>query len=103
MKAKIEVVTQHGLLKISGRFDIDTVLAFCDASRKLLAECRSENLVVDMAGVDYMDSSALGMLLVLQEDAEKRGKTVALTHCTPFIRNILHTAQLDRLFAIGGV
>lgn len=100
MKTNIEIAAGHCRLKVAGRFDIETVLIFRNACRRLLAECPAGQIVVDMAGVDYMDSSALGILLVLQKDAAERGKTIALAHCQPFIRNILHTAKFDRLFAI---
>lgn len=100
MKARIEILPEHGMLQIVGRFDLHAMSAFRTAFRRLLAECRADKLIVDMASTDYMDSSALGMLLEFRADAEKRDRTIVLQHCNPFIRNMLHTVQFHRLFFI---
>ena len=100
MNARITISPESGTLRIAGRFDLHALPAFRTAFRRLLAACEAARLVVDMAETDYMDSSAVGVLLLFRTDAEKRDRSVVLIHCNPFVRDMLHTAQFHRLFAI---
>lgn len=56
---------------------------------------------IEMSGLDYIDSSALGMLLMLRDRAKKQDKTIALVNAQGHIRKVLDTAQSDRLFAVA--
>jgi len=56
--------------------------------------------VIDMSDTDYLDSSALGMLLVLREHAGNDRSEIELAHCKPEVRKILEIAHFDRLFRI---
>lgn len=98
MKITSEITSGRILLKISGRFDMDTHHVFRGIYRKVFADNPQKQLVVDLADVDYVDSSALGMLLLLRQDAENQGVAISLAHCTPFVADILRTAHFDRLF-----
>jgi anti-anti-sigma factor len=53
-----------------------------------------------MSGAEYMDSSALGMLLVLHESAGGNASQVRITNCGEELRNILKIANFYTLFAI---
>ena len=48
----------------------------------------------------YIDSSALGMLLMLRDRAKKQNMTVTLANAQGRIRQVLDTAQFERLFAV---
>lgn len=98
MKISSEIAAGRILLKVSGRFDMDTHHVFSGTYRKVFADNPQKQLVVDLADVDYVDSSALGMLLLLRQDAETHGVVVSLARCTPFVADILRTAHFDRLF-----
>jgi len=54
--------------------------------------------VVDMAGVEYMDSSALGMLLLLREHVGEDRADVRLINGNSEIRNILQVSNFAELF-----
>ena len=56
--------------------------------------------VIDMTDVEYIDSSALGMLLLLREYAMANKGVVVIADCKPEIRKILAIANFDRLFEI---
>lgn len=85
-------------LVLAGRFDMDAHGSFRSAYRKVLANWGDKPLRLDMDGVDYLDSSALGMLLLLHKEAEARRLAVILANCKPFVRNVLRTANFDRIF-----
>jgi len=56
--------------------------------------------VVDLTSAGYMDSSALGMLLLLREWAQGSGAEVRILTRTSFVRRILAKARFDKLFRI---
>jgi HptB-dependent secretion and biofilm anti anti-sigma factor len=57
-------------------------------------------LEVNFAGVDYLDSSALGMLLMLRERIEAVGKSLKLCKPSNSVAQILEIANFTRLFTI---
>jgi len=87
------------IIRIDGRFDFDVHREFRDAYRR---EGGPETeYVVDLGGTQYMDSSALGMLLLLRDHAERNGARVRVINCGPEIRKILTIANVDRLLEIA--
>jgi len=99
-KMKIEIVDGSDALRLAGHFDMNASQEFRNASRKALAAVRGKELILFMDEVDYIDSSALGMLLVLHKDASERGISVVLANCQPFIQRALTTAYFDRMFTL---
>ena len=59
------------------------------------------SIEINLEGTEYMDSAALGMLLLLRERALAEGAIVRITHCSPGIRKILSIANFERLFDIS--
>lgn len=56
---------------------------------------------VDLAAAEYLDSSALGMLLLLRRHAGDTDDCVRLLAPSDAVRRILAVARFDRLFAIA--
>lgn len=55
---------------------------------------------IDMRNTDYMDSSALGMLLLLREHVGNDRNKVSITNCNEEIKNILEISNFHKLFDI---
>jgi anti-anti-sigma factor len=55
---------------------------------------------INMREVNYIDSSALGMMLLLREHAMKHAGKVIIQNCKADIRKILTIANFERLFEI---
>ena len=87
-------------ISISGRFDFGIHREFRNAYEKAEITEANPKFVVDLGGTDYMDSSALGMLLLLREHAGGDKSDVAIVNCRPVIKEILDIANFDKLFAI---
>lgn len=85
-------------LKISGRFDFSLHNEFRKAYKDL--SITGGEYIVDLSGTDYLDSSALGMLLLLKEHAESNTSTVRLINYNDEIKEILIIASFDKLFAL---
>ena len=82
-------------IRVTGRFDFSTHQEFRQVHEDHKGE--GKRFVVDMRGADYMDSSALGMLLMLREDSLD---TVRITNCRDELRNILAIANFYKIFTI---
>jgi anti-anti-sigma factor len=67
MQASISKDAGKALIKLSGRFDFNTHREFRGAYEPLVGDAETRSVVVDFSNVDYLDSSALGMLLMLRD------------------------------------
>ncbi|WP_026960735.1 MULTISPECIES: STAS domain-containing protein [Aliagarivorans] len=58
-------------------------------------------LVLDLSAAEYMDSSALGMMLLLKEHAEKsQARDLVIRRPSPAILKVLEVANFDKLIKI---
>jgi anti-anti-sigma factor len=56
---------------------------------------------VDLGRVEYLDSSALGMLLVLKDHAQARGIGIALANCRGIVKETLDVASFGAMFPMS--
>lgn len=102
MQAIPSISNGDGLLWLSGRFDFNAHRDFRAACEQLMADVAVRDVTVDLGGVDYMDSSALGMLLVMRDKASIANKVVALANPRASVKQVLDIANFDKLFKIIG-
>lgn len=100
MRITGKIEAGRGVLSLSGRFDFNHHREFRNACAPLLEEAAASVIQVDLGQVDYMDSSALGMLLMLRDKAGAAGKRVELCHVQGNVRQVLEIANFDKLFTI---
>lgn len=97
-------VTKEGataVIALSGRFDFNTHRDFRGAYEVVVGEAGVEKLVIDFAAVDYLDSSALGMLLMLRDKVAGAGKELALGNVRGNVKQVLDIANFGKLFKIS--
>ena len=85
-------------IHVNGRFDFNLHKEFRNAYKDCTAP--GTHYVIDLARAEYMDSSALGMLLLLREQVGGDEKTVRIANARPEIRQILTISNFNRLFRI---
>lgn len=85
-------------ISITGKFSFNLRHKFTEAYMPLLDVARIHGFEVDLGEVEYMDSSALGMLLILKERAHEQGKRVNLVNYHGVTQKILKIAKFDKLF-----
>ena len=99
MLVSTRIVGSSAAISLRGKFGFAEHRAFRKAVKEMLtAPCTT--LEIDFAGVDYLDSSALGCLLLSREEATQAGKEIALVNCHGTVRQVLDIANFQRLFAI---
>jgi anti-anti-sigma factor len=89
------------IVRLIGRFDFSAHRELRDSCGKLLEAVEVRELDLDLGGVEYMDSSALGMLLLLKERADAVSKRVVLHNCKGTVRQVLDIANFGKIFSIG--
>ncbi len=88
-------------LALSGRFDFNTHREFRSAYEAVITAGGISKIVLDMQGVDYLDSSALGMLLLLNEKATASNISILISRPQPSVLQILEIANFKKLFTIS--
>lgn len=100
MEINIVVEESSAVMHLKGRFDFNTHRDFRDAIEKALATPHARKIRVDLAAVDYLDSSALGMLLILRDKTQAAGKTVELANARQSVAQVLEIANFKSMFTI---
>ncbi len=83
-----------------GNLDRSIGRAFRESYELLLCRQRVDRIDVDLGAVDYVDSSALGYLLILREKTEDAEITVRLVNSQGIVRALLEMAGFHQLFAV---
>ena len=88
------------VVKLTGKLDYKGHRVFNEACLPLLQQPGVRTVDIDLAGIDYIDSSGLGLLMALNEMAQAAGKDVVLTHPHPTVLKILNVANMGKLLDI---
>ncbi len=100
MQTNVQKDADKAVVKLVGRFDFNTHRDFRGAYEPLIVDAEVRSVSVDFSGVDYLDSSALGMLLMLRDKLGGANKEVALTGVRGNVKQVLDIANFSKLFQI---
>jgi HptB-dependent secretion and biofilm anti anti-sigma factor len=100
MNANVSVVNERARIALFGRFDFSAHRSFRSAYEAQLKDARVSAIEIDMGSVEYLDSAALGMLLLLRDQASVLNKAVILSNCRGMVQQILDIANFKKLFTI---
>ena len=101
MQANVIKESNQAVIKLNGRFDFNTHRDFRAAYEPLLADAALKSVIVDFSAVDYLDSSALGMLLMLRDKMGGANKEVVLNGVRGNVKQVLDIANFGKLFQIS--
>jgi len=101
MPVSSRVINGVATITVEGRFDFNIHSEFKAASTAVFAHKDVKAIDISLAQVDYLDSSALGTLLVLRDQAnEARITTLALVGARDMVRQILDIAHFEKFFTL---
>ncbi|MDO8812667.1 MAG: STAS domain-containing protein [Gallionella sp.] len=100
MAINVQIHDRSARIAMSGRFDFQVHRDFKDAYTPLLDNAAVREIEVEMSKVDYLDSSALGMLMLLNERAKAANKPVALLNTSGVVSQVLEVANFSKIFNI---
>ncbi|TWT46071.1 Anti-sigma-B factor antagonist [Phycisphaerae bacterium RAS1] len=85
---------------VRGDIDLNTSPELRDRFLALL-ETPAVRLIVDLAGVKYIDSSGVGTIVELRRKTERAGGKLVLCGLQPRVRDVFDITHLSRLFNIA--
>lgn len=84
-------------LSLPREFNYQAYMSFHKALQKIP---KGSRFLLDFSIVEIIDSAALGMLLLLREQAGSARADVTLIHCSDLIKKALFSTQLQEMFKI---
>lgn len=100
MKLQTQAATDAPRILPEGHLDLSVHRQFRDAVIEAIRHPAS-TVTVDMKTVHSLDSAALGMLLMLKEMAQDKGKSVRLLNATGAVRETLSLVRLAGQFDLA--
>ncbi len=92
-------IGEHKIIEVSGEVDLYNVSELKKALFSI-TDGKYNSVVVDMANVNYMDSSGIGALVAGQKKMRAHNGKFALMNIHDDVLNILKLATLDKFFKI---
>ncbi len=89
--------TTKQIIQVKGRFDFSVQAEFRQAYESVEP---SMQFIIDFRDADYIDSSALGMLLLARDYAGGDNAKIEIVNCGSEIKNILEISNFQKLFKI---
>jgi anti-anti-sigma factor len=80
-------------ITVNGEVDIATVEEFLDAAEECISG-GSKAIVIDLGGVEFIDSSGLGALVRIRNRARQHGADVTLAHVPAPVHRVLEVSGL---------
>jgi len=98
---KHEVKSEKDSVIISFNGDID--LEFSGEVRTILMESepKGRSIIVDLSGVEVIDSSGIASLLEGFQSAHKKGKPFIIAAVNPSVMRVFNLARLETVFTIA--
>ena len=98
---KVTTISNTATIYLSGHFSFCAHREFKAAYRGQLNNSKIGSIVVNFAEVEYLDSSALGMLLVLRDNVRDADKALVLSGPSPIVARVFEIARFDNMFTIN--
>lgn len=85
------------MIEVDGRFDASSLDEFRSCYE---GGQNTTGYEVNLRKAEYLDSSALGMLLVLRDYAGGDKAEITISHCSPEVKKIFAISSFEKLFSI---
>jgi anti-sigma B factor antagonist len=100
LEVRVRTLTpQVAAVELIGEADIYTTYLAKEAMLKLL-EAGARHLVIDLKGADYLDSTALGLLVGMLKRVREREGSLRLVGPKARVRKVFEITRLDQVFPI---
>jgi anti-sigma B factor antagonist len=85
---------------VRGEIDLHNSPQLRDALLTVLLKPQPRKIVLNLADVPFMDSSAIAVLVETLQRLRKQGGKLYLTNLQPRVRGLLEIAKLDSIFKL---
>ena len=100
MEISLRDLGKNKILVVEGDVDLYNWSELKKSIFEQLEEQKVKSLIVDMKGINYMDSSGIGALVAGQKKSRAQGSRFAIMNIREDVMNILRLATLDQFFTI---
>lgn len=87
-------------IRLPERFDFNFHKEFYTLTAELLTDAKVQEIEMDFSQVEYLDSSALGMLVMLQKKCSEANKKAVIINARGVPADILDVANMSKLIEI---
>ncbi len=87
----LEISTTDTGLALAGEIDAYTAPALADA----IEQCELSHVLIDMAEVEFVDSSGLRVLIEAHQEAQASERRIQLTNPSPAVSRLLEISGID--------
>jgi len=91
---------QFPVIRLPERFDFSFHKTFAESYQTILEQQQVNQVEIDFSRVLYLDSSALGMLVLLAKKFAPLGTRLVITGASGTALEIIEMANLNKLFEI---
>jgi anti-sigma B factor antagonist len=95
---EVEELDGYAVVRAGGEIDSHTVHEFHETVTRAMS--LASRVVLDLAGVTFVDSSGLGALIVTRNSAREGGGSLSLVSPPPVVRRLLGSTRLHDVFDI---
>jgi anti-anti-sigma factor len=85
---------------ISGRLILGDLLPSVESAMRETIDCGVRKLVIDLTGLDMIDSSGIGILIKRIEQMDQAGGRICLAGAHGAVAKVFHTIRIDRIVAL---
>lgn len=82
------------IVTVSGEIDHHTAEDIREKIDREYSRSNAKNIIFDFSGIQFMDSSGIGMIMGRFKNIENQGGKMAIVHVTP---------SVDRIFQLSGL
>lgn len=94
MQLKYEMIDNTLIVKFDGELDHHVAESIRTNLDDTISQHRVKNLVFDLSGMGFMDSSGIGVIIGRYKNISKLGGRVSVIHVTD---------QIDKIFSLAGM
>ena len=88
------------LASVRGEIDLHNSPELRTALIDLLTRANPKKMILNLALVPYMDSSAIAVLVEMLQKLRRSGGKICLTNLQPRVKGLLEIARLDSIFIL---
>lgn len=101
MEIKLKKYSSTYIIEVIGDMDLYSSFELKNVVTKMLAK-DIKNYVVDMAKVDYIDSSGIGVLIHIYSNIKKLNRVLKISNVHGSVEKVIKLTKLSQYFPIVG-
>lgn len=88
------------VVSLNGDLDINSVKEFQEQVIREYSEL-DKDLVFDLKGLEYIDSTGLGAIITVYKDVKEKNKKLSIINANKNVKKLFYITELDSVFEIG--